>query len=308
MKRDNVNYTLVGTVVLAALVTLLGSLYVITGRRGATSDYTVHYRNVTGLDAGKPVFYEGFRIGQVQSVEPERVNNETRYKVSLALRRDWPIPDDSVAALASSGLLADVSVSIREGKSANLLKAGSEIKSQEGADVFAALNELAGEVTSLTRNHIRPLIETLSTRVDSISANIDTQTPLLLGEAQTLLTRLNAAATAVNDVLGPENRQHIGKTLSGIETVSTDLKSTQQKLDQLLVQLNETTAENRPQLRDAVRDLSQVTAAIARRIDGISQRLDSSSRNFDEFTREVRKHPNRLLFTPKADEVIVKEE
>lgn len=308
MKRDNVNYTLVGTVVLAALMLLLGSLYVITGRRGATSDYTVHYKNVTGLDAGKPVFYEGFRIGQVQSVEPERVNNETRYKVSLALRRDWPIPDDSVAALASSGLLADVSVSIREGKSATLLKAGSEIKSQEGADVFAALNELAGEVTSLTKNHIRPLIETLSTRVDSISANIDTQTPLLLGEAQTLLTKLNAAATAVNDVLGPENRQHIGKTLSGIETVSTDLKSTQQKLDQLLVQLNETTAENRPQLRDAVRDLSQVTAAIARRIDGISQRLDSSSRNFDEFTREVRKHPNRLLFTPKADEVIVKEE
>lgn len=308
MKRDNVNYTLVGAVVLVALLTLLGSLYVITGRRGATSDYTVHYRNVTGLDAGKPVFYEGFRIGQVQSVEPERVNNETRYKVSLALRRDWPIPDDSVAALASSGLLADVSVSIREGKSTNLLKAGSEIKSQEGADVFAALNELAGEVTSLTRNHIRPLIETLSTRVDSISANIDTQTPLLLGEAQTLLSKLNAAATAVNDVLGPENRQHIGKTLSGIETVSTDLKSTQQKLDELLVQLNETTAENRPQLRDAVRDLSQVTAAIARRIDGISQRLDSSSRNFDEFTREVRKHPNRLLFTPKADEVIVKEE
>jgi phospholipid/cholesterol/gamma-HCH transport system substrate-binding protein len=308
VKRDNVNYTLVGAVVLVALLTLLGSLYVITGRRGATSDYTVHYRNVTGLDAGKPVFYEGFRIGQVQSVEPERVNNETRYKVSLALRRDWPIPDDSVAALASSGLLADVSVSIREGKSTNLLKAGSEIKSQEGADVFAALNELAGEVTSLTRNHIRPLIETLSTRVDSISANIDTQTPLLLGEAQTLLSKLNAAATAVNDVLGPENRQHIGKTLSGIETVSTDLKSTQQKLDELLVQLNETTAENRPQLRDAVRDLSQVTAAIARRIDGISQRLDSSSRNFDEFTREVRKHPNRLLFTPKADEVIVKEE
>ncbi len=308
MKRDNVNYTLVGAVVLAALLTLLGSLYVITGRRGATSDYTVHYKNVTGLDAGKPVFYEGFRIGQVQSVEPERVNNETRYKVSLALRRDWPIPDDSVAALASSGLLADVSVSIREGKSTKLLAAGSEIKSQEGADVFAALNELAGEVTSLTKNHIRPLIETLSTRVDSISANIDTQTPLLLGEAQTLLTRLNTAASAVNEVLGPENRQHIGKTLSGIETVSTDLKSTQVKLDQLLVQLNETTAENRPQLRDAVRDLSQVTAAIARRIDGISQRLDSSSRNFDEFTREVRKHPNRLLFTPKADEVIVKEE
>ena len=62
-------------------------------------------------------------------------------------------------------------------------------------------------------------------------------------------------------------------------------------------------AENRPDVRNTIRDLAQVTSALAARIDAISHNLESSSRNFNEFTREVRKHPNRLLVTPKADEL-----
>jgi phospholipid/cholesterol/gamma-HCH transport system substrate-binding protein len=74
------------------------------------------------------------------------------------------------------------------------------------------------------------------------------------------------------------------------------------------VQLNGIAEENRPAVRDTVNDLSQITASLARRIEAISNNLESSSRNLDEFTREVRKSPNRLLFTPEADAVIVEEE
>ena len=41
----------------------------------------------------------------------------------------------------------------------------------------------------------------------------------------------------------------------------------------------------------------------AQRIEAITHHLESSSRNFDEFTREIRRNPNRLLFTAPADEV-----
>ena len=72
MKRDTINYVAVGAVVLAALVLLLVGLALITGRSGAATDYFVHYRNVTGLRYGAPVFYEGYRIGEVAAIEPER--------------------------------------------------------------------------------------------------------------------------------------------------------------------------------------------------------------------------------------------
>ena len=308
MRRESVNYTLVGLVVIGALGLLIASLFATTGRGGASSDYLVRYRNVTGLSYGAPVFYEGFRIGQVEGIEPERKDGKTTYRVKMELRRDWPIPDDSVARLASSGLLADVSIAIREGASKKVLPPGAEMKGEESADVFAALNELAGEVTTLTRTKITPLIEGLSTRVDSITATVDTQTPLLFDEAQTLLKRLNEAAVSVQEVLGPENRENVAAVLENIRGVTDNLEKTRAQLDSLIANLDGIAAENRPVVRDAVRDLSQITSALARRIDSIANNLDSSSRNFNEFTREVRKNPNRLLFTPEADDVIVEDE
>jgi len=308
MKRENVNYTLVGIVVLVALGLLLGTLGVITGRSGATASYTATYRNVTGLAFGAPVFYEGFRIGQVEGITPQRTDGRTSYVVDLAVRRDWPIPADSVALLASTGLLADVSIAIREGSSSELLAAGAQITSQEGADLFAAFNELAGEVTSLTRNRITPLIENLSRRVDSIATNFDAQTPVLLYDAAVLLKRLNEAAESVNLVLGPANRGNIDQTLASIRQVAKDLEGTQARLDQLLVDAGGIAAENRPVVRDSIRDLSQITTALARRIDAISNNLESSSRNLDEFSREIRRSPNRLLLSPKTDEVVVEDE
>jgi phospholipid/cholesterol/gamma-HCH transport system substrate-binding protein len=308
MKRETVNYTLVGLVVLVAIGLLLGTLFAITGRSGATSTYIATYRNVTGLSFGAPVFYQGFRIGQVESIEPVRTEGRTSYNVELSVRRDWPIPADSVAQLASSGLLADVSIAISEGSAAEILEPGSAITSREGADVFAALNELAGEVTSLTRTRITPLVENLSRRVDSISQNFDAQTPVLLADAAGLLKRLNAAAESVNLVLGPQNRGNIEQTLASIRAVARDLEDTQAKLDQLVTDAGSIAAENRPIVRDSIRDLSQITTALARRIDAISHNLESSSRNLDEFTREIRKSPNRLLLTPKVDEVVVEEE
>jgi len=308
MRRESINYTLVGVVVLGALALLVAGLFAITGRSGAATDYLVRYRNVTGLSYGAPVFYEGFRIGQVDAIEPERKDGKTTYRVTMNLRRDWPIPDDSVAKLASSGLLADVSIAIREGVSPKLLKAGAEMQGEESADVFAALNELAGEVTTLTRTKIKPLIEGLSTRVDSITATVDTQTPLLFDEATTLLKRLNEAAVSIQDVLGPGNRENVAAALENIRGVTDNLDKTRAQLDNLIANLDGIAAENRPLVRDAVRDLSQITSALARRIDAIAHNLESSSRNFNEFTREVRKSPNRLLFTPEADDVIVEDE
>ena len=72
VRRDTVNYTLVGAVVLAAIVLLLVGLALITGRSGASTGYVVRYRNVTGLRYGAPVFYQGYRIGQVSGITPER--------------------------------------------------------------------------------------------------------------------------------------------------------------------------------------------------------------------------------------------
>jgi phospholipid/cholesterol/gamma-HCH transport system substrate-binding protein len=303
VRRDTVNYTLVGAVVLAALVLLLVGLALITGKSGATTGYVVHYRNVTGLRYGAPIFYQGYRVGQVGGITPERTADGTKYKVDLDIRRDWPIPKDSPARLQSTGLLADVSVGISEGASKETLAPGGELRGVEGADIFAAMNELAGQISELTRGQITPLIQTLTQRVDSITGTIDEKTPVILEQTRTLLDRLNVASSSLNDVLKPENRAEISKTLGEVSKLSTELHKTRETLDQALGEIAAIAKENRPDLRSSVQDLSSVLEALSSRMDVITHHLESSSRNLDEFSREIRAHPNRLIIAPKADNV-----
>ena len=301
MKRDIINYTLVGAVVVGAFALLLVGLALITGRGIATDDYVVHYRNVTGLRYGAPVFYQGYRIGQVGNVTPQRNAEGTRYKVTLAIRHDWPIPQDSPARLQSSGLLADVSIGIREGTSREMLKPGGELKGEEGADIFAAMNELAGQVSELTRTQISPLIQTLSQRVDSITGTLDRSAPLIMDQTRALLDRMNRASDALNDVLKPQNRAVVGAILGQVKGLSTELRKTRATLDQALGDLAGIAKENRPDVRRSVQDLGSVMEALSSRMDVITHHLESSSRNLDEFSREIRKSPNRLIIAPKGD-------
>jgi len=305
VKRDGVNYVLVGTVVAAAFVVLLVALAMITGRSGASTAYFTHYRNVTGLRYGAPVFYQGYRIGQVGVITPERgtAGGDTRYKVELSVRRDWPIPKDSVARLTSTGLLADVAIGISEGSSKDVAAPGSELKGTENADIFAAVNELAAQLTELTRDQIAPLIKNLSQHVDSIASVIDKNTPELVEQSKELLHRLNNASDSINDVLKPQNRVAITATLGNVQTLSHDLLATQNQLKDSLEQLDSMLRENRPGVRDAVADLRATLSALSARIDSITQHLAIASRNFDEFSHEIRKHPNALLVSPKADKV-----
>jgi phospholipid/cholesterol/gamma-HCH transport system substrate-binding protein len=303
MKRDNINYVLVGAAVLIAAVLLLVALAMITGRGGASTAYYTHYRNVTGLRYGAPVFYQGYRVGQVGAIVPERDAQGTRYKVELDVRRDWPIPKDSVASLTATGLLADVAVGIREGKDRTMAAPGAELAGAENADIFSAMNELAGQITQLTRGQISPLIQTLSKRVDSITGAIDKGTPDIVEQSRKLLTQLNAASASLNDVLKPDNRAALGAILANTKQMTEQLRDTQQKLDAALGQLDGIVRENRPGIRDSVADLRAVLEALSGRIDSISQHLQTASRNFDEFSREVRKNPNRILISPKPDKV-----
>ncbi|MBS0583052.1 MAG: MCE family protein, partial [Proteobacteria bacterium] len=307
MKRDNINYVLVGAVVAAAFALLLVALAAITGRGTASTDYVTRYRNVTGLRYGAPVFYEGFRIGQVSAIDPERGavggKFETRYKVTLAVRRDWPIPKDSVARLTSTGLLADVAIGISEGASADVARPGSELAGVENADLFTSMNALAVQLGDLARNQVSPLVKTLTTHVDSIASQLDANTPEIVSQSRQLLQRLNSASSSVDDLLKPQNRAAIGAILGNVQTLTRDLGETRAKLNSAISQLDDVIRENRPGVRDSVDDLRGILASLSERIDSITQNLAVAARNFNEFSREVRMSPNRLLIAPKRDKV-----
>jgi phospholipid/cholesterol/gamma-HCH transport system substrate-binding protein len=267
MKRDTINYFAVGGFVLAGLIALGAALLAISGRTGPEDDYFVRYRSVAGVRYGTPVYYQGYRIGQVSGIEPEHDATGTRYRVVLAVRSGWPIPRDSIASAIATGLLSDVSISISEGKSPQRLEPGGEIAGREGGDLFMAFNELAAEVQSLTRNSIRPLVEQLS-------ATLGEGGPVVT-DLHSLLVKLNDGADGLRKVVGPGNQREIAELLRHFNETSGNA-----------AQLSAELLETRKQL------------------DSVMEQLDAAGLNMREFSREIRANPNRLLSgTPPQDEV-----
>jgi phospholipid/cholesterol/gamma-HCH transport system substrate-binding protein len=310
MKRDTVNYFYVGLAVLIALVLLLAALVGITGGSGGKRDkYLVRYQNVAGLGYGSAVFYQGYRIGQVEKITAEQTNGKTSFRVDFSVQKGWKMPSDSVASLLSSGLLSDVFVGISEGQATQLLAVGSELTSREGGDVFAAVSALAGEITDLTQNKLSPLLEKVGASVDTISDKLESGAPTIVDDSVRLLKQLNQGAASLNEVLGPKNRGNVDALLASsadaagsAKQLAAELVQTRTQLDLALKQVNETAASVGPDVQVAMDDLRVTIGALAQRVDSITYNLESASRHFDEFGREIRKQPNRLLFNPSQDD------
>ena len=266
MKRDTINYFAVGGFVLAGLIALGAALLAVSGVKGPEDDYFVRYHNVSGIRFGTPVYYQGYRVGQVSEIEPEHDAAGTRYRVVLSVRSGWPIPKDSVASAVATGLLADVSISISEGKSQERLEPGGELAGREGGDLFMAFNELAAEVQSLTRDSIRPL-------VNQLSATLGEGGPIIT-DLHSLLVKLNDGADGLRRIAGPAN---------------------QRELAELLRRFNETSAN--------AAQLSGELLETRKQLDSVMEQLDAAGLNMREFSREIRANPNRLLSgKPPADE------
>src|SRR5476649_205558 len=127
MKRDNVNYLLVGSFVLLMAAVLLYALYRITGHSAKGDTYFTHFPNVAGIKEGTVVTYEGFEVGNVAEVEPVMRDNRTQFRITLNLRKPLKIPADSLAVIATPGMLSAPLVEIKEGKGRDMLVAGGDI-------------------------------------------------------------------------------------------------------------------------------------------------------------------------------------
>ncbi len=305
MKRDSINYLIVGSVVLTALGLLLYVLYRLTGGVDENTRYHVHYPNVGGLRQGTPVTYEGYKIGVVAAIDPVRNGGGTRYQVVLMLRDGWPIPVDSVAYIASEGLLAETVINIVEGDSTDYLTPGAELRGAIAVDVFASVNDVATKVNHLLDTDLRMLLANLDGRVSNIGDQFDRRLPAMLDAVDRLLATLQSAADRLPEFFDPATEQRLERLVANGAAISDkllvftdDLARTRAAADALLHESRQTVDENREDVRLAVVALRSALELLAADTDAILRNLDGAARNMNEFSRQLRQNPG-LLFSGK---------
>jgi len=122
----------VGAVVLAIAVWFLVFAYNSSEFRPVKGySLTAKFNSVGGLAPGNDVRIGGVKIG---SVVDQRIDaSDFRAAVVFTVRSDLKLPDDSVAAITSDGLLGGKYLRIEPGRSQAMLAAGGTLKNTRDA-------------------------------------------------------------------------------------------------------------------------------------------------------------------------------
>ncbi len=291
MKRDNVNYLLVGSFVLVMGIVLLYALYRITGQSAKGDIYVTHFPNVAGIKSGTVVTFEGFEVGNVDAIEPEVKNNRTAYRVSLNIRKPVNLPDDSWAIIASPGLLAAPLVEIKEGQSTSLIAAGGEIPGRTNSNVMESVANLASEISRLTETSVKPLLAQISQRVETVGGSLEENLPGTLTDMRATMARLNSTAARVETLFSPENQKNWNGLLkNGNEASGTVLKLSQE-MQKVTAEVEGLVKDSRVIVNGSGKDLQ----LSLRRADALLYQLESAGRNLNEFSRTIRENPAALV-------------
>ena len=117
-------FILLGFAALAYLATQTTS--VANVQQGHSYLLKARFSNIGQLKERAPVKIAGVRIGSVQSIRLERGRMDALVTLAIDDKYD-DIPDDSSAAIFTSGLLGDQYVGLQPGGSPDVLKNGDEL-------------------------------------------------------------------------------------------------------------------------------------------------------------------------------------
>ena len=325
MKRDNINYFVVGTFVLIMLGLFFMLMYFVTGRTGPAEHYFVRYKNVSGLKFGTGVFYEGYHVGQIEKIEPAAASTGMEYVLTLSIARNWKIPEDSVANIMASGLISAVQIEISEGKSSKSITPGGELQGREQLNLFAVLGDVAGVISALSQDGVMPVLQNLNDRINEISEDIfvfrrDQLGPLvdtlnqrlnkdLIGDAQSLIAKLDNSSQQLEKILGNANQQRIEHFLTHLDDVAVNLNSlisrieeTRTQVGSTLVALENLASANDEKVASTIHNANltmeqalETLTTVNERAATIMYNVEGSTRQLHEFSQTVRDNPARLI-------------
>lgn len=307
MKRVYNNYFLVGLFAIIVGGITITLLLKMSGQNKDAETYYSYFDNVTGLGYGNPVYYEGYRVGQIESITPEVKEGKLLFKTEYTLIQGWKIPTDSVTKIASSGLLSDMSLNIAAGIAKEYLPINSEIQGVKGDDIMATMTQLANDLSTLNEKKITPLFDLIYKRVDTITASLETQIPEVLNSLDTLVKDIDTLVLKADGLLGHENIKNIDNIIANLNTLSTEIsslgdwiKNSLNNVDNLIAS-GQNLIDNSDKKVGTLLDVAtQMVDAFSVKAETIANELESASMNVNEATDIIRRNPSTLVFDKKS--------
>ena len=229
---------------LFVLVTIACIFIVINFLRGSDifsgrSRYYTTFGSVDGLSATSPVYIRGLKVGSIETIKYDNVND--LFVIRMAIKSDYAIPADSKAELYSADILGSKSVRISFGNSNIHLSKNDTL---QGIIVPDMISTLTGEIA--------PLKEQFSA----------------------VMENLNKTLTSINTVLDSTTQKNLSETFSNLNATASNAKELTTQLNEMapqakalvanLSELSETLKANKGTIEESLNNIKGFTGNIAK--------------------------------------------
>jgi phospholipid/cholesterol/gamma-HCH transport system substrate-binding protein len=295
----------VGLFVIVAVAVLAVTTVAVWGGLGGGISHRTYFKYSGGVQAGTPVRYGGLRVGTVRKVRVDPLDS-TRIEVEFVVDRSTPLKVDSVAKLASLGILSDNYIEISTGSpAAAALPPGSILSSTETAGVA----QLGDTIQSLIPQ-INDALTKFTASLDGLQKTLTRADDLLSDDNR---SNLGQALARANDMLNDRNRSNLSNSLGNLNQMLSesrpkisagltsmndvtakldrlvdDMKRTSDRAEDVLSNLDAALAENRQDLRISVSQLREVLANSSDAVDQLQSIMRQNSGNIYEILENMR--------------------
>lgn len=289
---------MIGLSVIIAIVVLFFGIDYLKGINifRPSNYYEVYYNNVDGLEVSAPVTINGFKVGQVREVSID-YENPGKVKVVLALDKNLKLRQGSTAKLGST-LLSGAYIILEPSKAGNFLEVGSQLQSQEGGDLMAAVT-----------NELMPKVNGILPKVDSLLYNLNmlVTDPALTASVHRLdgiTSNIYGVTKGLDVTMGSVNRQvplilnNAGRATVDLDTITNNLAYLSRDLRQLPLR---PTMENVQSLTTNLEQFSQQlnnpnsTLGKLTNDPALYNQLHRVSADIDSLILDIKKNPKRYI-------------
>ena len=302
----------VGFVFVLATTILIWGLMFLKGLELLKPSRTFYavYDQVNGLVAANPVSIKGLKVGQVKKLYFD-TRNPKNIIVELYILGDYPIPKNSSARIFSSSLLGSPEIEIIPGGSAVMAKSGDTLLSLTEATLGQEVNKQLLPLKTKAENLISS-IDTVATIIQQV-LNKNTRDNLVEAIEHVKQTLANIAHTTQNlDTLMVSQRHNLGKIITNVESISSNLQQNNGKITNILnnfSSLSDSLAKARipytiAQVNKAVGDLDVTLQKINKGEGSVGQLLNNeqlykevekAARDLNLLLEDIKANPSRYL-------------
>ncbi len=310
----------VGILILSSIIILAIGYQFLKGSKLFGSYLTLHaiYPNIQGLAESNPVMVNGYQVGTVKSIEPEK--NLKNILVTLRLANNIQIPANSIGIIVPNPI-GNTIIELKLGNSNQFLKDGDSLQSMVNKgivdDVLERVDPVVFQVKKVTAT-LDSLIQNINSAINDKSKNYINNS---LANMEKLTSSLVESSLALNKMMNVENG-NISKSLDHIEKITDNLNNQTGKINNTIKNI-ETASEKvskldiETTLKTMQHSLQVIDSTISRFNNpngslglltsdpSLYKNVSATSRKLNTLLDDIRLHPKRYmsvsLFGKKKD-------